>query len=69
MSPNKQLVSNFINEVLNAGNIDATANFFHTDVVEQVPFPGQGPGVEGIKLVIRSFRAAFLVSKGTCAIA
>jgi steroid delta-isomerase-like uncharacterized protein len=59
MSPNKKLVADFIDEVLNRGNIDATANFFHPDVLEQVPFPGQGPGIEGLKLVVRSFRAAF----------
>jgi steroid delta-isomerase-like uncharacterized protein len=56
---NKQLITNFIDQVLNQGNIDATSRFFAHDVIEQVPFPGQGPGIEGIKLVIRSFRAAF----------
>jgi steroid delta-isomerase-like uncharacterized protein len=27
--------------------------------VKQVPFPGQGPGVEGLKDVLRGFRAGF----------
>ena len=29
------------------------------DVIEQVPFPGQGPGLEGLKDVLRGMRAAF----------
>jgi steroid delta-isomerase-like uncharacterized protein len=28
-------------------------------VVEQVPFPGQGPGLEGLKDVLRGMRTAF----------
>ncbi|MGF6778640.1 steroid delta-isomerase-like uncharacterized protein [Paraburkholderia sp. GAS334] len=28
-------------------------------MVEQVPFPGQGPGLEGLKDVLRGMRAAF----------
>jgi steroid delta-isomerase-like uncharacterized protein len=28
-------------------------------VVEQVPFPGQGPGLEGLKDVLRGMRSAF----------
>jgi steroid delta-isomerase-like uncharacterized protein len=28
-------------------------------MVEQVPFPGQGPGVEGLKDVLRGLRTAF----------
>ncbi len=53
------IVSGFIEEVLNQGNIDATDKFFHEDMVEQVPFPGQGPGIEGLKGVLRDMRAAF----------
>lgn len=53
------IVSGFIEEVLNQGNLDATDKFFHEDMVEQVPFPGQGPGIEGLKGVLRDMRAAF----------
>jgi predicted ester cyclase len=28
-------------------------------MVEQVPFPGEGPGIEGLKDVLRGMRAAF----------
>ncbi|MEX3845812.1 MULTISPECIES: ester cyclase [unclassified Paraburkholderia] len=49
----------FIEEVLNQGQIDAAERFFWEDMVEQVPFPGQGPGIEGLKEVVRGMRAAF----------
>ncbi|WP_069267970.1 ester cyclase [Paraburkholderia nodosa] len=49
----------FIEEVLNQGQIDAAERFFWEDMVEQVPFPSQGPGIEGLKEVVRGMRAAF----------
>lgn len=49
----------FIEEVLNQGQIDAADRYFWEDMVEQVPFPGQGPGIEGLKDVVRGMRAAF----------
>ena len=52
-------VRTFIEEVLNQGQIDAAERFFWEDMVEQVPFPGQGPGIEGLKDVVRGMRAAF----------
>ncbi|WP_321949046.1 ester cyclase [Paraburkholderia sp. J10-1] len=53
------LVRAFIEEVLNRGQLDAADRFFWEDMVEQVPFPGQGPGIEGLKDVVRGMRAAF----------
>jgi predicted ester cyclase len=53
------IVRGFIEEVLNRGRIDATGMFFWEDMVEQVPFPGQGPGLEGLKDILRGMRAAF----------
>jgi steroid delta-isomerase-like uncharacterized protein len=53
------IVRGFIEEVLNLGRIDATGKFFWDDMVEQVPFPGQGPGLEGLKDVLRDMLAAF----------
>ncbi|MEJ0002872.1 MAG: ester cyclase [Pararobbsia sp.] len=49
----------FIEEVLNQGHIEATGRFFWEDMAEQAPFPGQGPGLEGLKDVLRGMRAAF----------
>jgi hypothetical protein len=40
---NKARVREFIDRVLTAGEVDATGDYFHDDVVEEVPFPGQGP--------------------------
>ena len=53
------MVRAFIEEVLNQGQLDAADRFFWEDMVEQVPFPGQGPGIEGLKDVVRGMRAAF----------
>jgi steroid delta-isomerase-like uncharacterized protein len=53
------VVRGFIEEVLNEGRIDAAGQYFWEDMVEQVPFPGQGPGLEGLKDVVRTMRAAF----------
>ena len=59
MQNNSNVVRRFIEEVLNQGKIDAAAQFFWEDMVEQVPLPGQGPGLEGLKEVLRGLRAAF----------
>jgi len=39
--------------------MDLAAEFVWEDVVEQVPLPGQGPGLEGLKDILRGMRAAF----------
>ena len=59
MQNNCNIVLRFIEEVLNQGNIDSTGQFFWEDMVEQVPFPGQGPGLEGLKAVLRGICAGF----------
>src|SRR5215469_3932899 len=59
MQDNATIVRRFVDEVITQGNIDMAAQFVWEDVVEQVPFPGQGPGVEGLKDVLRGMRAAF----------
>ncbi len=56
---NCSIVRRFIEETINQGQIDAATRFVWEDVVEQVPFPGQGPGAEGLKDVLRSMRNAF----------
>jgi hypothetical protein len=37
---NKVRIREFIDRVLTAGEIDATGDYFHRDMVEEVPFPG-----------------------------
>jgi steroid delta-isomerase-like uncharacterized protein len=59
MENNSAVVRRFIEQVINSGEIDAVDQFFWEDMVEQVPFPGQGPGIEGLKDVLRGLKAAF----------
>ena len=59
MQTNSTIVRNFIDEVLNQGKIDQSGKYFWDDMVEQVPLPGQGPGLAGLKEVLRGFGAAF----------
>lgn len=56
---NKQIIRRFTDEVLNKGDLDAAGDYVADDVVEQVPFPGQGPGLAGLKEVLRGMRTAF----------
>ena len=59
MPDNAAIVRQFIDGVLNRGDIDGAGRFVWEDVVEQVPFPGQGPGLAGLKDVLRGMRSAF----------
>ena len=56
---NATVVRGFVDEVITQGDIDSASKFVCEDVVEQVPFPGQGPGIEGLKDVLRAMRAGF----------
>ena len=53
MQNNSVVVRRFIEETINQGRIDSAVQFVWEDMVEQVPFPGQGPGLEGLKDVAR----------------
>ena len=59
MKTNCDIVRQFIEHVINRGEIDAVDQFFWDEMVEQVPFPGQGPGIEGLQGVLRGLKAAF----------
>ena len=59
MQNNATIVRRFADEVITQGQIDAAGQFVWEDVVEQVPFPGQGPGLDGLKDVLRGMRSAF----------
>lgn len=56
---NCSIVRRFIDESINQGRIDEAAQFVWEDVVEQVPFPGQGPGLAGLQDVLRGMRTEF----------
>jgi steroid delta-isomerase-like uncharacterized protein len=56
---NPAIVRHFIEEVINQGRFHSASQFVWEDVVEQVPLPGQGPGLEGLNDVLRGMRSAF----------
>lgn len=59
MKRRSAVIREFIERVLNQGDIEATTNYFWPDVVEEVPLPGQGPGLAGLKEVLRGLRTSF----------
>ena len=56
---NATIVRRFVDEVITEGKIDSAAQYVWEDVVELVPLPGQGPGLEGLKDMPRAMRAGF----------
>jgi steroid delta-isomerase-like uncharacterized protein len=56
---NAAIVRRFAAEVITQGQMDLAAQFVWENVVEQVPLPGQGPGLEGLKNILRAMRGAF----------
>lgn len=49
----------FAEEVINGKNLAAIDELVAADFVEHIPFPGQGPGREGLKQAIFVFLDAF----------
>ena len=56
---NATIVREFADEVITRGNIEAASQYVWEDMVEQVPLPGQGPGLDGLKDILRAMRAGF----------
>ncbi len=56
---NAMIVRRFVDEVITQGKIESAAQYVWEDVVEQVPMPGQGPGLDGLKDVLQGMRAGF----------
>ena len=61
MKNNANLVREFIDAVLNLGNVEAPGKYFHEDVLEQVHFPekARDSGLSGLKDALRGFLVAF----------
>jgi len=59
MPDNAAVIRQFIEQVLNKGEIDQAERYMWEDVIEQVPLPGQGPGLKGLQDVLRGMKAAF----------
>ena len=56
---NKARIAEFLDQVISSGEISAAGEYFHNDIVEEVPFPGQGPGLVGLKETLAALRTAF----------
>ena len=59
IAENKAVITRFVEEVLNQGKLDHVEQLMLPDFVQLDPFPGQGPGREGVKGVVAAFRSAF----------
>jgi steroid delta-isomerase-like uncharacterized protein len=56
---NKQVISAFIEDLLNHGDLARANDLVHEDFVELDPLPGQQQGREGLKAVVAQMRSAF----------
>jgi len=56
---NKQVIRNFVEEVINQGRLERADALVQSDFVELDPFPGQRPGREGLKELIGLLLGAF----------
>lgn len=56
---NKSRTRRFMEEVFNKGNMKVMDELLAPNFVEHNPFPGQGPGAEGVKRVFTELRQAF----------
>jgi steroid delta-isomerase-like uncharacterized protein len=56
---NKSRIREFLERVLTQGDIAATGAYFHTDMVEEMPLPGQGPGLAGLEQTLTALRRSF----------
>ena len=56
---NKSFMRHFIEEAINRKSPDALDAMVAEDFIEHVPFPGQGPGREGLRQALRLFHDAF----------
>ena len=59
LEENKKFMSNFIEEVINKKNLDAADDLVAENFLEHLPFPGQGPGREGLKFAINAMLTGF----------
>ena len=59
LEENKKIMNYFIEEVINNKNLIAANDLVAEDFKEYVPFPGQEPGREGLKFVLRSMFTGF----------
>jgi steroid delta-isomerase-like uncharacterized protein len=56
---NKQVIGNFLDEVINQGKLERADALVRSDFIELDPLPGQRQGREGLKEMIGLIRSAF----------
>lgn len=56
---NKLLLRRFVEETINKKDLDALDGLVAEDFIEHVPFPGQGPGRDGLRHALSMFLCAF----------
>ena len=56
---NKRLIQRFTEETINRKNLNAIHELVARDFIEHVPFPGQGPGRDGLRDAIGAFLSGF----------
>lgn len=61
----KKIMSYFIEEVINNKNVKAVDDIVAENFIEEVPFPGQGPGREGLKVALNALFTGFPDMKWT----
>jgi len=59
LTDNKQFMAHFVEEVLNKKNLSAIDDIVAENFLEHIPFPGQGPGREGLRDIVVVFITAF----------
>ena len=65
LEENKKFMNHFIKEVINNKNLNAANDLVAEDFTEQVPFPGQEHGREGLKFALNSMFTGFPDMKWT----
>lgn len=59
LEENKKIINYFIEEIINRKNLNAADVIVSEDFIEHLPFPGQGPGREGLKFALNSMFTGF----------
>ena len=55
----REVINQFIEQILNQRKLDLLDTLVAADFVEHVPFPGQGPGRDGLRAVLEMFFRAY----------
>ncbi len=59
LNAKKNFMQGFVEQTINQQNFDVIDQLVAEDFVEHVPFPGQGPGREGLKYAINAILTGF----------